>query len=179
MEFLGGGSLRDALAKRRRFDEEESKAVLRQLLEAVDYMHKLNIVHRDIKPESIMFETHGNTIKLIDLGFATKWDGITRMSLQCGTVDFSAPELLSGGPYTEKVDMWSVGVLAHLLLTGELLQTCTEWDVCALATAGKPVLSDKLWECSKQAQDFVRSLLIRDPVPRLSAEAALSHPWLS
>jgi len=163
MEFLGGGSLGEALAKRGRFNEEDTKAVLRQVLEAVDYMHKLNIAHRDIKLENIMFETHSNMIKLIDLGFATEWDGISKMSIQCGTVGFSAPELLRGA-YTDKVDMWSVGVVTYMLLTGEATEMY--------------VLSERLLECSREARDFVRSLLVRDPAWRLSAAGALSHPWL-
>eukprot|EP00425_Heterocapsa_triquetra_P001635 CAMPEP_0195062292 /NCGR_PEP_ID=MMETSP0448-20130528/8945_1 /TAXON_ID=66468 /ORGANISM="Heterocapsa triquestra, Strain CCMP 448" /LENGTH=524 /DNA_ID=CAMNT_0040092955 /DNA_START=70 /DNA_END=1645 /DNA_ORIENTATION=- len=178
MEFLGGGDLCNALAKRGRFNEADSQAVLRQVLEAVHYMHELNIVHRDIKLDNIMFETHGSMIKIIDLGCATKWDGVTKLSLPCGTVDFSAPELLCGA-YTEKVDLWSTGVVAYMLLTGELLYADTEWDARAQGRAGKPVLSERLRECSKEAQDFVQSLLVSDPVRRMSAAEALAHPWLS
>mmetsp|Transcript_65853 Transcript_65853/g.169468 ORF Transcript_65853/g.169468 Transcript_65853/m.169468 type:complete len:180 (-) Transcript_65853:250-789(-) len=179
MELLEGGDLCAALAQRGKFSEEDVKVVLRQVLMALDYMHQNNIVHRDIKLESIMLvEVGGTGVKLIDFGLAAEWDGLSKMSLRCGSPEFSAPEMMRGA-YTEKADMWSIGVVAYMLLTGEPLYSGSDWEIQAHAKAGRPRLCEQLYKCSAEAQDFVHSLLEHNPVLRLSAEEALSHPWFS
>jgi len=178
MEHLEGGNLSTALAKRGRFSEDDAKVVLRQLLQAVDYLHQRSIVHRDIKLESIMFARVGGTnIKLIDFGLATEWDGITEMSPVAGMVDFSSPEMWRG-MYTEKVDLWSIGVVAYMLLTGQPLYQGSDWEICTQAKAGRPLWCERLHTCSAAARDFVASLLEREPEQRISAGKALCHPWL-
>jgi len=179
MERLEGGDLCSALAQRGRFSEEDAKVVVRQVLLAVDHMHQHNVVHRDIKLESIMFaEADGSTATLIDFALATQWDGRTEMKLECGSTAFSSPEMLRGA-YTEKTDMWSVGVVAYMLLTGEPLFRGSEWEIRTQAKAGRALLCKQLYACSIPAQEFVASLLMHNPEQRLSAEEALHHPWFN
>jgi len=178
LERLEGGNLQKELDKRGRFSEEQASYIMRQLLEALDYIHGEDIVHRDIKLENIMLEQQGELdVKLIDFGFATAWDGLQKMSLKCGTIPYAAPELLNGA-YTEKADVWAAGVVAHALLTGELVYSGSMSEIRAKAKEGRPVLSEKLKDCSAGAQEFVKALLAHDPVQRVSAEEALGHPWL-
>jgi len=178
MEHLAGGDLCDALSQCKRFSEKNAKVVVLQLLNAVEHMHQHQVVHRDIKLESIMFvEAGGNKVKLIDFGLAAEWDGRSEMSQRCGTAEFSSPEMMRG-KYTEKTDMWSVGVVAYMLLTGERLYRGSDWDIHAQAKTGSPLLHEKLYECSAAASDFVSSLLVRNPAQRLSVRAALRHAWL-
>mmetsp|Transcript_61803 Transcript_61803/g.162344 ORF Transcript_61803/g.162344 Transcript_61803/m.162344 type:complete len:312 (+) Transcript_61803:1-936(+) len=178
LERLEGGDLQQELDKRRRFSEEQASYIMRQLLEALDYLHEEGVVHRDVKLANIMLEKQGELdVKLIDFGVATKWDGLEKMSLQCGSITYAAPELLNGA-YTEKADVWAAGVVAHALLTGELVYSGSMSEIRAKAKEGRPVLSEKLKDCSAGAQEFVKALLAHDPVQRVSAEEALDHPWL-
>eukprot|EP00972_Heterocapsa_arctica_P072389 10691853-Heterocapsa_arctica.AAC.1 len=97
LERLEGGDLQQMLDKRGRFSEEQASYIMRQLLEALDYLHEEGVVHRDVKLANIMLEKQGEfEVKLIDFGVATKWDGLQQMSLQCGSVTYAAPELFNG-----------------------------------------------------------------------------------
>merc|ERR550532_3804609 len=118
MECMEGGNLCDRLAERRSFDEDEAANIVHQVLLAVAYLHAHNIVHRDLKLENLLLERNDTTVlKLVDFGLATPFDYGLPMSDVCGSDYYMAPELL-GGSYDEKTDLWSIGVIAYMLLTG-------------------------------------------------------------
>merc|ERR1719253_875118 len=120
LECLEGGTLQEELERRGRFSEEHASYILRQLLEALDHLHEQDIVHRDITLRNIMLERKGELgVKLVDLDHVMESDSMETLSASCGYA-YAAPEL-QRGEYTEKADMWSVGVVAHMLLTGEPL----------------------------------------------------------
>lgn len=105
--------------EKNRMTEEEAIDYIRQVCNALRHMHETNYVHLDLKPENIMFTTRrSNQLKLIDFGLAAKLDPKTPVKVTTGTAEFAAPEVASGNPVGFYTDMWSVGVLSYILLSG-------------------------------------------------------------
>ena len=123
-ELVGGGELYDYILKVKRLSEKQAASVIRQVLLALNYMHQRNIVHRDIKPENILIdekpEQEGDSInvKLTDFGFACFFNKEDDLRYALGTPNYMAPEITKKLKYDKKVDVWSVGVVAHTILTG-------------------------------------------------------------
>ncbi len=95
--------------------------IFTQLVGAVSYVHSKSCVHRDLKLENILLDKNEN-VKLCDFGFTSEYEGKSSyLQTWCGTVCYSAPEMLKGEKYAgEKVDVWSLGVILYALLCGEL-----------------------------------------------------------
>lgn len=121
-EMCEGRNLLFEMLEVTRLSELEAARVVKQVLLALNYLHRRNICHRDIKLENIIYvKTNGETrIKLIDLGIACKFNPDKGMTSQMGTRTYMAPEVLQDGapPYTAKRDMWACGILFYILITG-------------------------------------------------------------
>jgi aurora kinase len=117
LEFAAGGELYKLLQKQQRFPEWRAAQYVAQMASALKYLHKKHIIHRDIKPENILVGIHGE-IKISDFGWSVHTPGNRRKTF-CGTLDYLPPEMLKGGDYGEKVDLWSLGVLTYEFLVGE------------------------------------------------------------
>ena len=119
-EYCEGGELFDKIKERNTyFSEKDAAKILKAVLQAVAYCHSMGVVHRDLKPENILLE--GNDfehIKLIDFGTSTVINKNKKFNERLGTAYYIAPEVLSKN-YDEKCDLWSVGVIMYILLTGE------------------------------------------------------------
>jgi len=178
MEYMEGGELYDRLAARRQYTEENAAETAYQILLAVAYLHAHQIAHRDLKLENFLYEKRdSDLLKLIDFGFAKYWDPNTTMSQSCGSLHYVAPEVLAHS-YTTQADMWSVGVLVYMLLTGVPLFHGTDDEILRNIKACKPRYSSRFYKLSQEAQAFVRSLLVKDTTLRLTASGALEHPWI-
>lgn len=179
MELMAGGELYDRLAKRRHYAEADAAATARQMLLAVAYLHAHGIVHRDLKLENFLYESQNTEhLKLIDFGFAKFWEQGQKMERSCGSLHYIAPEVLAHS-YTEKADMWSLGVLVYMLLTGSPpFYGSTDEKCLARIKRGEPQLSSRWPHLSVSARDFVFALMKVDTEKRLSASAALEHPWI-
>ena len=126
MELLGGGELFNRIVDRGPFPEPEAAKLFAQILLSMEYLHSLDIVHRDVKPENILYTAEGsNSVKLIDFGYAGVWSPEKELTGLCGTPDYVAPEVLtwyedeeSGTPYGKSSDLWSLGVLLYVILSG-------------------------------------------------------------
>ncbi|CAK0849880.1 unnamed protein product [Prorocentrum cordatum] len=181
-ECCEGGELYDRLHKRGVFDDAEAADAMRQMLRAVSYLHSSDIVHRDLKLENLLYVSpESSQLKLIDFGFARVWDPSTLMTASCGSVAYVSPDVLSGKGYTNKCDMWSLGVIIWMLLTGYPPFHGDEKRIMSNIRAGKPDWSHQhRWKKVREpAVDLVSKLLAVDPNERLSAREALQHPWLS
>ena len=118
-ELIQGGELFDELIRRKRFSEEDCAWIIKQVLEALSYWHANNLVHKDIKPENILLDKPKNikSVKLIDFGTAQKFERAIKMTKVIGTPYYVAPEVLRGS-YDEKWDIWGIGVIMFILLSG-------------------------------------------------------------
>ena len=99
--------------------------MIKQVLLALNFMHKKNIMHRDLKPENLLCEENADDVnndeiyeKLTDFGFATKYDPNNKQTLSLGSPMYMAPELVKEEPYDYKVDCWATGVITYILMTG-------------------------------------------------------------
>lgn len=193
LEYCAGGELFDRLHAQRdsRYSETEASKLVFRMVAAVSYLHHLGISHRDLKLENFIFESNEKdaALKLIDFGLAGKYatrTGIHRMQSLVGTPYYIAPEILNqpdigSGGYTCAVDCWSLGVISYMLLSGTPpFKGKRDREVLQAVRRGKYTLSGPNWDgrVSDLAKDFIRRLLVYNPAKRMTAEAALSHPWL-
>ena len=119
MEFCAGGHLLSKLCAREdSLTEKEAAAIIKNLLDACMHFHDISLVHRDIKPENIMFDCEGN-LKVIDFGLATHTNKISEKEHIAGSPYYIAPEVLNG-VFEQSCDIWAIGVLIYLLVTGVL-----------------------------------------------------------
>ena len=181
MEYCQGGELFDKITKLSHFDELEAANIMKQLFSVVSYLHSKRIVHRDLKPENIMLEERGKEIyiKLVDFGSAVFLDENGRTSGMHGTSFYMAPEVLNGGEYGEKCDMWSCGVILYILLSGKPpFHGQNDEDVYDKVKNGLYSTDVAEMSCvSAEAKDLIHKVLTPED-SRLVVSQALEHPWL-
>ncbi|CAK9041140.1 unnamed protein product [Durusdinium trenchii] len=179
MECMQGGELFDRVVQRKRFTEKDASRAVYQMLLAVNYIHSHDIVHRDIKLENFLYEAKDSDhLKLIDFGFSKIWHPNTTMAVSCGTLAYVAPEVLDKS-YTSQCDMWSLGVVAFVLLFGYMPFSGAESKQIRDIHEGNFTKKPAIWgKASPVCKDFVQQLLIVDPQRRLTAAEALEHKWL-
>mmetsp|Transcript_6567 Transcript_6567/g.6865 ORF Transcript_6567/g.6865 Transcript_6567/m.6865 type:complete len:314 (-) Transcript_6567:432-1373(-) len=181
LEFLPGGELFERIVGRPKFSEEEAAKLIRPLLESVAYLHDLGIVHRDIKPENILCGENLEDIKIADFGLSKMLLPKERMDTACGTLSYVAPEVLTMTGYGQEADLWSVGVILFLVLCGKLpFDGATHDDIIRNTVQGEFKVSPTIWnKISPEAQSLIKALLQKNPKDRISARAALKHPFLA
>ncbi|XP_051259531.1 kalirin isoform X2 [Dicentrarchus labrax] len=183
LELLEDGRLLDYLVAHDELMEEKVAFFIRETLEALQHLHTCRVAHLDLKPENIMVDLRSATpcIKLIDLGDAVQLSAHRRyVHLLLGNPEFAAPELIRGTPVSVATDVWSVGVLAYVMLSGvspfldeSPEETCV--NICRLDFC----FPDEYFrDVSQAARDFVSSVLQQDPRKRPSATSCLQHPWV-
>ncbi|XP_017264551.1 hormonally up-regulated neu tumor-associated kinase homolog isoform X2 [Kryptolebias marmoratus] len=183
MELCAGGDLMDRICERKRLEEREVRRYTRQILSAVDHLHKHGVVHRDLKIENFLLDDHNN-IKIVDFGLSNtlKPDSLSLelLSTQCGSPAYAAPELLAHKKYGPKVDVWSIGVSMFAMLTGTLPFTVEPFNIKQLhQKMVNREISSIPTDISKGAVSFVMSLLEPDPDKRPSVRAAMEEKWIN
>ncbi|KAH9422280.1 hypothetical protein DERP_002577 [Dermatophagoides pteronyssinus] len=194
MEYCGNNvcDLYDYIQKKNDgdgLDSMEAKHIFKQICKAIYYCHSLKIVHRDLKPENILIINNRQLqqqqksdilVKLIDFGFSNQWCEDELLRTSCGSLAYSAPEILLGNQYDgPKVDIWALGCILYILLYGHnpFMQfndneTLIKILDCSFTTPEKPSVNEL-------SIDLIRSLLKKDPNMRLSIDQILNHPWLN
>ena len=117
LELCEGGDLFNYIKQNRFFDEKRAAQIIREILSAVNYMHKQGVMHRDLKPENILVDSESDTLKIGDFGTATPFNSASKFSELIGTPYYIAPEVLAGN-YGPKCDIWSCGIILYVLLCG-------------------------------------------------------------
>lgn len=186
MEYLAGGELLDLITESDHLSEKNSKQVIREVLQAVQYLHARGIVHRDVKPENILCVNRAwpLRVKLTDFGLSKMVgngeDGSERvMRSQCGTAYYLAPEIANNFSYSKPVDLWACGVVLYVMLAGKFPFYGDTDDKFMRRLRGGVKFPEKEWNgISADAKALVRGLLDAKAETRLSASEALQHRWL-
>ena len=184
MEYCEGGDLFSYIEKRNFIIKEERAAqIIQQLSTAVYFLHEYGIVHRDLKPENILLITKGENskIKLADFGVSKILGPNEQCTESFGTISYVAPEVLQSKPYNKSVDLWSVGVIIYLLLSGFLPfdDENSESEIIKQTIENEVTFDSSVWEnISQEAKDLIRSLLCKEPDKRISIKEVLEHPWI-
>lgn len=220
-EKLNGGPLLEHIQRRKFLSEHEASAIVRNLAEAVRFLHSRGIAHRDIKPDNVLCISTDQTeeVKLCDFDLCSDpayshVNSLTTPSLSTpvGSLEYMAPEVVNtfleddyddydeefdddSLRYNKKCDLWSLGVIAYILLCGyapfqadcgadcgwERGETCTKCQELLFSNIKqcRLVFPPNHWEgISAQAKDLIRRLLVKDSAARLTAEEVLSHSWI-
>jgi len=183
MEFIGGGELFEkVVADDFTLTEHDCVLFMRQICSAIGYMHQNDIVHLDLKPENILCKSKkSHQIKIIDFGLTRKLVPGGDVRILFGTPEFVSPEVISYEPVSASSDMWSVGVVCYVLLSG-LSPFMGDSDVETFAniTGMCYDFDDEAFDhISEDAKDFIMKLLVKDQRKRLKALECLKHPWLT
>jgi len=183
MEFLSGGELFDRITDDSfKMTEEEARNYMRQICQALKSIHDQCIVHLDLKPENILFESSkSSNLKLIDFGLAAKLDPEVVAKVSIATAEFAAPEIVNRDAVGYFTDMWAVGVLTYILLSGlspfagntdnETLKNVKRCEWAFDPAAFRHI--------SAEGKDFISRLLIGEKERRMNVYQALEHPWLT
>lgn len=179
MELCKGGEVFGKLIELRRFSERNAAILGRQMLRAMDYIHKLKITHRDIKAENFMLSEPDITsqVKMIDFGMATRFEDNQVLTELCGSPHYLAPELI-GQKYTHQVDVWAFGVLLYLIVYGHYPHDAKHPRDIMVKILTEPIRWQTKVKLSKDGLQFLKALLEPDPKRRLTAEKALEHKWI-
>lgn len=182
MELVTGGELFDRIVEKGSYTEMDASDLTKQILQAVDFMHSEGVVHRDLKPENLLYYSPEESSKIMisDFGLSkTEDSGI--MATACGTPGYVAPEVLAQQPYGKEVDIWSIGVIAYILLCGyPPFYDENDAELFRQILKAEYEFDSPYWdEISLSAKDFIRQLMCKDPKKRLNCSQALKHPWIS
>lgn len=192
-EFLTGGELFEKITDEDfygDFTEKDAANIMQQVFRGINYCHSKNIVHRDLKPENLLLESSVTSeslggkkamkIKIIDFGTSQVFnkESSKKMEERYGTPYYIAPDVLNKS-YTEKCDIWSLGVILYILLVGyPPFNGADDKKIIDAVKKGKYTLDEPEWDdVSEEAVDLVRKCLTYDPDKRVSAAEALEHPW--
>ena len=180
MEYCKDGDLYDELKAIGKFDEENAGKIMGQLFSGISYIHRKNVIHRDIKLDNILISDKSKDIciKIIDFNIATFNMG-KRLSKITGTPNYIAPEVIKES-YTEKCDMWSCGIIMYLLLSGKFpFKAGGHDELLNKISYGKYNLEHGIWKTiSDSAKDLISHLIEKNPSRRFSSKQALEHPWV-
>ena len=191
IELARGGDLMRRISRRKRYTEADGRLLARELLQAIQHIHKCNVVHRDLKPDNLLLEEEDVDVmgvKVADFGFAQVLPKSGHLKSRCGTPAYVAPEICVGVHYGKGVDVWSCGVILYLLLSGKIPFTVkrkpgARHDLKALfikIRAADYVFEEHDWDIiSMPAKQLIAQMLTVDPKRRITIDEALKSPWMT
>ncbi|RVE71822.1 hypothetical protein OJAV_G00055610 [Oryzias javanicus] len=183
LELVSGGELFDFLAQKESLSEEEATQFIKQILDGVQYLHSKRIAHFDLKPENIMLLDRNASlprIKLIDFGLAHQIEAGADFKNIFGTPEFVAPEIVNYEQLGLEADMWSIGVITYILLSGAspFLGDTKQETLGNISAVNYEFDEEFFSNTSELAKSFIRQLLEKDTRKRMAIEDALNHPWI-
>ncbi|XP_035655666.2 myosin light chain kinase 2, skeletal/cardiac muscle isoform X4 [Oncorhynchus keta] len=183
LEYVDGGELFDRIIDENyTLMELDTVLFIRQICEGLQHMHKMYILHLDLKPENILCVSRvTNKIKIIDFGLARKYKPREKLRINFGTPEFLAPEVVNYDFVSFNTDMWSLGVITYMLLSGlcPFLGDDDNETLNNILACQWNFEEAEFTDISEEAKDFISKLLIINKSWRIGASEALRHPWLS
>lgn len=188
LELAEGGELFDRVVASGQLDEKTTKFLFRQMCLGVKYLHEQSITHRDLKPENVLLtspDSNETLVKITDFGLSRFINETSLMKTFCGTPNYLAPEVLSTrgeSSYTNKVDVWSLGVILYICLVGypPFSESGSGTTLNDQIIQGLYTFPDEFWAgVSEPVKDLIRKMMCTDQVKRLTIAQVLDHPWLA
>ncbi|KAJ8257877.1 hypothetical protein GJAV_G00190700 [Gymnothorax javanicus] len=189
MECMEGGELFSRIQARgdQAFTEREASEIMCDIGTAIEHLHHMNIAHRDVKPENLLYTTKESNavLKLTDFGFAKETTLQNQLQTPCYTPYYVAPEVLGPEKYDKSCDMWSLGVIMYILLCGfppfysNTGQAISPGMKCRIRQ-GQYEFPDPEWaDVSEEAKQLIHQLLKTDPNERMTITQFMNHPWIN
>ncbi|KAF2156122.1 Pkinase-domain-containing protein [Myriangium duriaei CBS 260.36] len=176
-EFVNGGQMLDYIISHGRLKEKQARRFGRQIASALDYCHRNNIVHRDLKIENILISKTGD-IKIIDFGLSNTFTPHGHLKTFCGSLYFAAPELLQAKQYTgPEVDVWSFGIVLYVLVCGKV--PFDDQSMPQLHAKIKKGHVDYPPWLTNECRSLIARMLQTDPNQRATMNEILNHPWIT
>ncbi|XP_021324309.1 myosin light chain kinase family member 4 isoform X5 [Danio rerio] len=183
MEYVDGGELFERIIDENyKLTELDTVLFIRQITEGLQYMHKMYILHLDLKPENILcISRETNKVKIIDFGLARRYKPREKLRVNFGTPEFLAPEVINYEFVSFPTDMWSLGVITYMLLSGlsPFLGEDDNETLNNILACQWSFEEAEFADISEEAKDFISRLLVKSKSWRMSASQSLKHPWLS
>ncbi|XP_054623335.1 myosin light chain kinase family member 4-like isoform X2 [Dunckerocampus dactyliophorus] len=183
LEYVGGGELFNRIIDENyTLMELDAVVFIRQICEGLQHMHKMYILHLDLKPENILCVSRvTNKIKIIDFGLARIYKPREKLRVNFGTPEFLAPEVINYDFVSFNTDMWSLGVITYMLLSGlcPFLGDNDNETLNNILACQWNLEEQEFVDTSEEAKDFISRLLVVNKSWRMGASEALRHPWLS
>ncbi|EDV20515.1 uncharacterized protein TRIADDRAFT_60987 [Trichoplax adhaerens] len=186
-ELLKGGELLDRIMKKKHLTEEEVRQIMKVLISTMHCLHDQGVVHRDLKPSNILYADHTDSpeaLRIIDFGFAKQLrDSNGLLMTPCYTANYVAPEVLKKQGYDAACDVWALGILMYIMLSGTTPFAYdpkdTANEILKRIGDGRYKLTGGNWNhVSYDAKDLIRRLLHVDPKQRITAGQAIQHSWI-
>ena len=175
-EYCQGKDLIEKLIRKKRFNEEEALLIFFQLLDAFTYMHKMNICHRNIRTEHILFDKN-NRPKIIGFGYSTFYEKNKKIQGSYGSLCYACPEIIDDSPYNpELADVWSLGVILYVLICGYLPFSDDDDNKNKILIQNAKIDFPK--EISNKLKDLIRHMLDKNPAKRYTFQKIAKHPWI-
>ncbi|XP_078270491.1 MAP kinase-activated protein kinase 2-like isoform X1 [Rhinoraja longicauda] len=189
MECMEGGELFIRIQDRgdQAFTEREASEIMRDIGSAIQYLHAMNIAHRDVKPENLLYtaKDFNAVLKLTDFGFAKETTLHNSLATPCYTPYYVAPEVLGPEKYDKSCDMWSLGVIMYILLCGyppfySNHGLAISPGMKKRIRMGQYEFPNPEWsEVSEEAKDLIRQVLKTDPTERMTITEFMNHSWIN
>ena len=185
MEYIRGGRLTDYMKEKKfHFSEKRAAEIIYEIAIGVKYLHKYGIIHRDLKPDNIMLTESNDKghIKIMDFGLSKILGKKEKTSDGFGTLTFVSPEVLIRKPYNKEIDIWSIGVILYLILSGDLPFDDEEDDEQKIANSivfnEVEFPSKKFGNKSKEVIELIKRCLTKDPKDRIKIDEIIKSDWI-
>ena len=177
MEFCPNGELFQYIVDKKKLSEDEAKTLILQVMDSVNYIHKMGVSHRDLKPENILLD-QSNHLKISDFGLSRFVGKHGIVETPCGSPCYASPECISGKPYNGKTnDVWGVGVILYAMVTGQLPWTKrNQQQLFEQIKKGEYTIPHYV---SATCGDLIKKLMTVDTRKRITLDKAMAHPWFA